>query len=82
MSRQFINALKQKSLHIACDITGKFYISGYGGMGMECISPASEDSEIAILSLIEEGRLLPNDSVRYSTELGLSLKYYDYDEVL
>ena len=81
MSRQFINALKQKSLNIACDITGKFYVIGYGGMGMECISAASEDSEIVILSLIEEGRLLQNDSVRYSTELGLDLKYYDYDDV-
>ncbi|APD92209.1 hypothetical protein BM525_20230 (plasmid) [Alteromonas mediterranea] len=81
MSRQFINALKQKSLHIACDITGKFYISGYGGMGMECISPATEDSEIVILSLIEKGKLLQKDRVRYSPELDLDLKYYDYDDV-
>lgn len=81
MSRQFINALKQKSLIIACDITGKFYISGYGGMGMECISTATEYSEIVILSLIEEGRLLLNDNVRYSIELGLDLKYYDYNDV-
>ena len=81
MSRQFIHALKQKSLHIACDITGKFYISGYGGMGMECISPATEDSEIVILSLIEEGKLLQKYRVRYSPELDLDLKYYDYDDV-
>lgn len=81
MSRQFINALKQKSLHIACDITGKFYISGYGGMGMECISPATEDSEIVILSLIEKGKLLQKDRVRYCPELDLDLKYYDYDDV-
>jgi len=81
MSRQFIHALKQKSLHIACDITGKFYISGYGGMGMECISPATEDSEIVILSLIKEGKLLQKDRVRYSPELDLDLKYYDYDDV-
>lgn len=81
MSRQFINALQQKSLNIACDITGKFYITGYGGMGMECISPATEDSEIVILSLIEEGRLRQQDSVRYSLELGLDLKYYDYNGV-
>jgi len=81
MSRQFINALKQKSLHIACDITGKFYISGYGGMGMECISPATEHSKIVILSLIEEGKLLQKDRVRYSPELDLDLKYYDYDDV-
>ena len=81
MSRQFINALQQKSLHIACDITGKFYITGYSGMGMECISPATKDSEIVILSLIEEGRLRQQDSVRYSPELGLDLKYYDYNDV-
>ena len=81
MSRQFIHALKQKSLHIACDITGKFYISGYGGMGMECISPATEDSEIVILSLIKEGKLLQKGRVRYSPELELDLKYYDYDDV-
>lgn len=81
MSRQIIHALKQKSLHIACDITGKFYISGYGGMGMECISPATEDSEIVILSLIQEGKLLQKDRVRYSPELDLDLKYYDYDDV-
>lgn len=81
MSRQFINALKQKSLRVACDIAGKFYITGYAGMGMECISPATEDSKLVILSLIEEGRLLQKDSVRYSLELGLDLKYYDYNGV-
>lgn len=78
MSRQFLNALKQKSIVIACDNTGKFYISGYGGMGMECISTATEESKRDILSLIDEGKLLEKDSVRYSPELGLNLKYYDY----
>lgn len=81
MSPQLINALKQKSLHIASDITGKFYISGYGGMGMECISPATEDSEIIILSLIEEGKLSKKERVRYSPELDLNLTYYEYENV-
>ncbi|GFD79531.1 hypothetical protein KUL118_23930 [Tenacibaculum sp. KUL118] len=81
MSPQLINALKQKSLHIASDITGKFYISGYGGMGMECISPATEDAKIIILSLIEEGKLSQKERVRYSPELNLDLTYYEYEDV-
>ncbi|WP_032095621.1 MULTISPECIES: hypothetical protein [unclassified Alteromonas] len=81
MSRQFTNGLKQKSLHVACDIAGQFYITGYGGMGMELISLANEDGNAIILALIEEGRLLQKDSIRYSPELGVDLKFYDYNDV-
>lgn len=80
MSSQFENVLKEKSLFVACDITGRFYTVGYGGMGMDFILPAVEDVEVVILSLIEKGVLLQKEGVRHSFELGLDLKYYDYQD--